>query len=165
MTVNRVAGMPPVIPPLPPGATMAIWPLAALREGGAAAGPPLYISAGKWLHPLFEMIDLLEADGPAIRSDARATLASAGDLFLRDRIIGRGAAFLILRAGIRNAWADVVSDGAMALFEAEGASLGGGEQVAAIACRTEPLLHDVDDTDLAWDLLRERRAANLSQIR
>jgi hypothetical protein len=141
-----VVSLPSVIPPLPPGATMALWPLSALVDG-ADPGPPLYVSGGKWLHPLF---DLLEE---------RATLAHAGDLFLRDRVIGRGAAFLILRAGIRNAWADVVSDGAMSLFAAHGASLGGGELVPAIACQTEPLLRDVDDPDIAWTLLRQRRAA------
>jgi hypothetical protein len=151
---GRAADLPPVVtprigtqlvvPPLPPGATMALWPLAALADGGEP-GLPLYVSAGKWLHPLF---DLLEE---------RATLAAAGELFLRDRVIGRGAAFLILRAGIRNAWADVVSDGAMSLFAAHRASLGGGELVPAIACRTEPLLRDVDDPDIAWALLRQRR--------
>jgi hypothetical protein len=153
---GRAAGRPsvvtprvvsaPVVPRLPVGATMALWPLAALADG-REPGPPLYVSAGKWLHPLFELLE------------DRATLAAAGELFLRDRVIGRGAAFLILRAGIRNAWADVVSDGAMSLFAAHGASLGAGELVPAIACQTEPLLRDVDDPDLAWALLRQRRAA------
>jgi hypothetical protein len=142
-------GLPSVVPPLPPGATMALWPLAALGKGGDP-GPPLYVSGGKWLHPLFDLLELEE----------RATLAAAGDLFLRDRVIGRAAAFLILRAGIRNAWADVVSDGALELFAAYGAFLDGGERVAAIDCQTESLLRDVGDPDLAWTLLLQRRAAS-----
>ena len=166
--MGRAAGLPPVVtprvgtqlvvPPLPPGATMALWPLAALADGGAP-GLPLYVSAGKWLHPLFDLLRSLSSEDPESGSEERATLAAAGELFLRDRVIGRGAAFLILRAGIRNAWADVVSDGAMSLFAAQGASLGGGELVPAIACRTEPLLRDVDDADVAWALLRQRRDA------
>jgi hypothetical protein len=137
---------------------MAIWPLAALADGGEP-GLPLYVSGRKWLHPLFDLLELLSSDDPESSSEERATLAAAGELFLRDRVIGRGAAFLILRAGIRSAWADVVSDGAMSLFAAHGASLGGGELVPAIGCRTESLLGDVDDPDTAWALLRQRRAA------
>jgi hypothetical protein len=137
--------LPGTIPALPAGATMAVWPLAAPGEG-----EPLFVSRGKWLHPLF---DLLEAQ-------STGNLAAAGELFLRDRVIGRGAAFLILRAGIRHAWADVVSDGAMSLFAAHGAFLDGSERVAAIDCATEELLRSVDDAAEAWSLLLGRRGAS-----
>jgi hypothetical protein len=158
------AGPPTFVPALPPGATMAIWPVSALAAGdsGEEAPPPLYVSGGRWLHPLFDLLELLFVDsaaGPSGQPETRAALTPAGDLFLRDRVIGRGAAFLILRAGIRNAWADVVSDGAMALFEAHGATLGGAERVASIGCRTEELLREVEDPDVAWTLLLQRRAA------
>ena len=157
-TARPAAGLPSVVAPsvvpsLPPGATMALWALSALGAG-VEVELPLYVSGGKWLHPLFDLLDLLASE-----SDEAATLAAAGELFLRDRVIGRGAAFLILRAGIRNAWADVVSDGAIALFAEHGARLGGGERVASIDCQTESLLRAVDDPDLAWTLLQERRAA------
>jgi hypothetical protein len=159
--MSSLVGLPSVIPELPDGATMAVWPLASLT-GGSEPGAPLYVSSGKWLHPLFDLVELLSPEGSAVDSpnaEARAALASAGELFLRDRVIGRAAAFLILRAGIRHAWADVVSEGALALFESRGAQLGGAEQVPSITCQTEPLLHDVDDAELAWRLLLERRAA------
>jgi hypothetical protein len=146
---GKVAGFPAIIPPLPLGATMALWPLSALAVAGDA--PPIYVSDGKWLHPLFGLLELLAPESAAI--EARSRLVSAGELFLRDRVIGRAAAFLILRAGIRNAWADVVSDGALDLFEASGASLAGGERVPAIGCRTESLLRDVRDAEVAWALL------------
>ena len=141
---------------------MAGWPLTALRNAApkvAAAEPPLYCSRGKWLHPLFDLIDVLAPDGPAAQSDERAALIAAGELFLRDRVIGRAAAFLILRAGIRHAWADLVSDGAFEVFEAAGGSLAGGELVPAIACQTESLLRGIADPDAAWTRLLERRAA------
>jgi hypothetical protein len=56
----------------------------------------------------------------------------------------------------------MVSDGAVDLFEASGARLGGGERVAAIGCRTESLLRDVRDAEAVWTLLLERRAAGAS---
>jgi hypothetical protein len=140
--------LPETIPALPDGATMAVWPLAAPGRGAdGAPGAPLFVSRGKWLHPLF---DLLEAQ-------SAGNLPAAGELFLRDRVIGRAAAFLILRAGIRHAWADLVSDGAVSLFVAHGAFIGGNERVAAIDCATEELLRGVDDADAAWSLLLERR--------
>jgi hypothetical protein len=146
--------LPPTIPSLPDGATMALWPLSALAKG-MEVGAPLYRHNGKWLHPLFDLLDAQPSD-PAI--------APAGELFLRDRVIGRGAAFLILRAGIRHAWADIVSDGAMAVFAAHGGSLGGGQRVPAIDCMTEDLLRDVDYPDLAWALLLARRQTALAAL-
>jgi hypothetical protein len=139
---------------------MAVWPLGALRTAppGAAVALPLYASGGKWLHPLFDLLDVLAPDGPAADSDERAALVSAGELFLRDRVIGRAAAFLILRAGIRLAWADLVSDGAFEVFEAAGGSLAGGQRVPAIDCQTEASLRGVADPDAAWTQLLERRA-------
>jgi hypothetical protein len=170
--------LPAAIPPLPDGASMAIWPLAALAGPVAAAAgggelasePPLYCNGGKWLHPLFDLLDLLSgasADEDGAEEDGaeedgaeeRAALASHGELFLRDRVIGRAAAFLILRAGIRNAYADLVSDGAASVFEAAGATLGWGERIPAIGCATESLLGDVADGDAAWEILRARRSA------
>jgi Domain of unknown function (DUF1893) len=161
------------VPPLPDGATMAIWPLVAVEADGTEVGPPIYVSRGRWLHPLFELLDLQAGTGdvagdvardvaaaPAeagAGADARRVLDAAGELFLRDRVIGRGAAYLILRAGIRHAWADVVSDGAAAVFAANGADLDGGERVPAIGCMTEELLSGVDDPGAACELLSARR--------
>jgi hypothetical protein len=118
------------------------------------------MSRGKWLHPHFELLDLLESGPPTgstVDPNPRQAIDAAGELFLRDRVIGKAAAFLILRAGIRHAWADLVSDGAFAVFAANGASLGGDERVPAIDCMTEELLRDVDDPDQAWTLLSARR--------
>jgi hypothetical protein len=136
---------------------MAIWSLAAVRNG--EVGEALYRSYGRWLHPLFNLLDLLAPEGVAEGRASNSALASTGELFVRDRVIGRAAAFLILRAGVRHAWADLLSDGADALFEAHAACLGGAERVPAISCQTEPLLRGVDDMELAWRLLLERRAA------
>jgi hypothetical protein len=149
--------LPARIPPLPKGSSMAIWPLAAL-EGGAPAKDPLptYVSDGKWLHPLFELLDLVAPEGAPADPDEPGPLGRPRDLFVHDHIVGRGGAFLLLRAGIRTAYGDVVSDGAAALFEATGATLGAGERVAAIGCVTEQLLANVTDPEEAWAILAER---------
>jgi hypothetical protein len=157
--------LPPGVAPLPDGVTMELWRLASLDPiSGALSGAPLYISRGKWLHPLFDLLDALEpaepngaTAGPTADPNVRRAIEAAGELFLHDRVIGTAAAFLILRAGIRHAWGDLVSDGALAVFEANGASLRGGEQVPAIGCMTEELLRGVDDPDVAWALLSARR--------
>jgi hypothetical protein len=162
--------LPAAIPALPEGASMAIWPLALLAADpgrAAVAGPaafagtdpepPLYCNGGKWLYPLFDLLDLLSG---AAGDEERATLASHGELFLRDRVIGRAAAFLILRAGIRVAYADLVSDGAAGVFDAAGATVGWGERIPAIGCATESLLADVADGEVAWEILQARRAAS-----
>jgi hypothetical protein len=160
--------LPPGVAPLPDGVTMELWPLASLDPiSGALSGAPLHSSRGKWLHPLFDLLDALEPAEPrpqptppygaSADPSVRRAIEAAGELFLHDRVIGRGAAFLILRAGIRHAWGDLVSDGALAVFEARGASLRGGERVPAIGCMTEELLRGVDDPDVAWSLLSARR--------
>jgi hypothetical protein len=164
--------LPPGVAPLPDGVTMELWPLASLDPiTGELSGAPLYGSRGKWLHPLFDLLDALEpaeprpqrmsphgaTTDPTADPNVRRAIEAAGELFLHDRVIGTAAAFLILRAGIRHAWGDLVSDGALAEFEANGASLRGGEQVSAIGCMTEELLRGVDDPDVAWALLSARR--------
>jgi hypothetical protein len=140
---------------------MAVWPLAAVLDEGSDPGglePPLYCNGGKWLHPLFDLLELLEDAAPAT-AEERAAFAAAGELFLRDRVIGRAAAFLALRAGIRTAYADLVSDGAVAVFEAAGGTLAWRERIPAIGCATEAELADVRDGDSAWPLLLARRKA------
>ena len=56
-----------------------------------SASQPVFSSAGKWLHPLFELEDFLDGAGSGLD---RASLS------LRDRIAGKAAALLIVRLGI-----------------------------------------------------------------
>ena len=53
-------------------------------------GTPIFTSDGKWLHPLFELEDYLTEH--AFQPDK---------LILQDKIIGKAAAFLIHRLGVR----------------------------------------------------------------
>jgi len=61
-------------------------------------GTPIFTSYGKWLHPLFELEDFL-ADHPM----------QLERLLLQDKIIGKAAALLIHRLGIRTVKAGILS--------------------------------------------------------
>jgi hypothetical protein len=157
--------LPDRIPPLPAGASMALWRLPA--PAGEGEWRPVHSGSGKWLHPLFELTDLLgagEAAAKGGRPGARpdGPFGPPGELLVRDRVIGRAAAFLVLRCGVISAWGDVVSDGAVALFEAAGANIGWESRIPAIGCVTEQLLAGVDDPEAAWELLAERRRLTLA---
>ena len=135
--------------PLPPGITLRVWSLRAPK-----GAEPIFESKGKWLHPLFELTEFL-----SLRPEI-----DPADLILRDRVIGRAAAFLILRMGVTHAGADVVSQRALSLFTQRGWSPTADTIVERIGCQTEDLLAKVDNIDDAWDLLIERRRIALMSL-
>lgn len=134
---------------LPAGITLRVWSLSA-----PSGAEPVFESAGKWLHPLFELKEFLEQN-PQIDPQ---------DLILRDRIIGRAAAFLILQMGIPRAGAEIVSRLALSLFASRGLTLSGDSVVDSISCQTEELLANEDDSEKAWRLLSERRSLALARV-
>lgn len=105
----------------------------------------VFSSAGKWLHPLFELEDFLAAN-PLAR-DA---------LSLRDRIVGKAAALLIVRLGIRRVHAEILSELGKEVLEAACVSLSWDQLVPVISCQTESALAQVQDTEEAYALLRQR---------
>ena len=131
------------MPDLPTGVTLRVWD---------AAGELVFESSAKWLHPLFELTDFL-----ATRPDLVTR-----SLVLRDRVIGRGAAALILRLGIVRASAELVSQRGISLFASHGLVLEGRQTVERIDCQTEEILAGVDDLDQAWQMLAERRRRALA---
>jgi len=161
---------------LPQDATMGIWPLAELlrtgliriegrrlfagpgsAEGsGIEAGPlPIYMSTKRWLHPL---LDLAMSPPPEVWPPYRDSPASAPELLLRDRVIGRAAALLALHLRIRFIWADVMSEGAIELLDRNLCSIGWGERVGSIGCRTEAMLANVGEPEAALAMLRRLRS-------
>ncbi len=115
-----------------------------LPADGEDLGAPLFSSSGRWLHPLFKLEEFL-ADHPGKA------------FYLRDRIIGSAAAFLILRLGIPVVEADLASRRAQELLRAHGVATEARECVEAIGCATEQLLKDVSDPEAAYLILAERR--------
>lgn len=115
-------------------------------------GVVLFSSAGRWLHPLFELerylagreIDLLHAE-------------------IRDKVVGRGSAFLIVRLGVRKVHAGILSRLGRDVLERAGAACTWDELVDEIACRTEGILREVTDAERAYDILAARAAAAAPQ--
>ncbi len=107
----------------------------------------IFEHGGTWLHPLFALEAYLDLHPELPR----------GMLVIRDRIIGRAAAFLALRLGIHKVHAEILSARAVSLYACRGQSLIGDKLVERIDCMTEDLLADISDPDEAWAILCERR--------
>ena len=75
-----------------------------------------------------------------------------------DRVTGRAAAFLVVRLGIPELHALVLSRRAIPVLERHGVRTSAGLQVDRIGCATEDLLAGIEDPQAAWTLLQERRA-------
>ena len=109
------------------------------------AGQTIFSSNGKWLHPLFDLGDHLGG----LDCDP-ATLC------LEDSVVGKAAAFLVWRLGIRTIKAGVLSRRAQAVLESAGIDYRYDELVDRILCQTEDLLAAVTDPEEAHRILRER---------
>lgn len=136
--------MPPWLEPLPPGVGCAVW-----RRSG---GPALFTHGGAWLHPLFALDEWLAGPG---RGLPRAELA------LRDRIIGRGAAYLVWRMGLGEAAAELASERGFAVLARAGIPHSAVRLVPRIDCMTEEALGPDWDPTEAWRFLDARRRAAL----
>ena len=86
---------------------------------------------GKWLHPLFALEDFLKEKG-----------IEGSDLFLEDKLIGRGAAVLIARLGIKKCHGRVVSRKALSITQKYGMEITWDTLVETLACQTEQTLSE-----------------------
>lgn len=111
-------------------------------------GVVVFSSGGRWLHPLLELEEFL----------AGRTLARQG-LSLRDKIVGRAAALLIVRLCIPEVHAGILSRPGEAVFRERGVRYTFDTLVERIACRTEELLSNVVDPEAAHELVLARARA------
>jgi zinc transport system ATP-binding protein len=117
-----------------------------LRVGGEV----VFTSSGKWLHPLFELSEFVGRSGID---------AAAGKV--RDKVVGRGSAFLIVRLGIRRVHAGLLSRLGLGVLEGAGVEVTWDTLVERIECATESLLQGITDGEEAYRLLASRRATAL----
>ncbi len=151
-----------IIEKLPEGISMQLF----LRNNDSGNLPwiMVYYNSKKWLHPLFELEEFLSTHAKEGCKDCRIFEFEGGlkvvssDLLLRDRIVGRAAAFLILRMGICRIEADIVSQGALSLLKENSIAIETKETIDAIQCITEDLLKDNLDAEDVYRILTERRA-------
>ena len=107
-------------------------------------GEVLFTSGGKWLHPLFELEQFLKTRQIDLRSAE-----------VRDKIVGRGSAFLIVRLGVRKVRAGVLSRLGKDVLDRAGAACSWESLVDQIQCRTEGLLKDTTDPEKAYEILAQ----------
>lgn len=108
-------------------------------------GEVIFASDGSWLHPLFDLEEYLDS----VDIDSRSAE-------IRDKIIGKAAAFLILRIGAARVHGHIMSRLAVDVFETNGMPFTHDKLVDRIDCKTEELLHDVRDAEEAYRILRAR---------
>ncbi len=112
-------------------------------------GVPIFSSGDGWLHPLFELEEFLKPLG-----------IDTSRVFVTDTIVGKAAAILLVRLGIRDVFAGILSDPAREYFESHNVAYAFGTKVERIECKTEELLGDVDDSGKAYAILEERAGRN-----
>ncbi|MFW5842650.1 MAG: DUF1893 domain-containing protein [Spirochaetota bacterium] len=112
-------------------------------------GRPIFSSYGKWLHPLLELESFLSNPPGDLEIDP-------GALSVRDRIVGKAAALLILRLGIRRVHAETISYLGRSALEAAEAEVTFNRLVDRVLCATEELLIDVDDPEEAHRIILAR---------
>ena len=85
---------------------------------------------GKWLHPLFALMEHLE------RSEIIVT-----NEILRDKIIGAAAATLIIKMGFKKCHGELMSEKAIEMFRLYNVEYSYDKLVEKILCRTEKLIN------------------------
>jgi zinc transport system ATP-binding protein len=105
----------------------------------------VFSSDGRWLYPLFELEHFL-ASGEY----------DPATLTVRDKIVGKAAALMLVRLGIRDVHAGIMSKLGVEALERHNVSHGYDTFVDRIECRTEEMLIDEFDPEKAYQMLRRR---------
>jgi hypothetical protein len=105
----------------------------------------VFSSLGKWLHPLFELEEFLST----------VSYPPEGVL-VEDKIVGKAAALLLVRLGIRRVKAGVLSELAKVVLERYDVRFSYTTIVERIECQTEILLADVENPEQAYRIVEAR---------
>ncbi len=111
-------------------------------------GRAVFTSEGRWLHPLLDLERFLAE---------RGLDGSRGEI--RDKVVGRASAFLVVRMGVRRVHAGLLSRLGKDVLERAGVDATWDELVEEIACRTEGLLRGVTDPEEAYGIILQRAEA------
>ncbi|TVR35926.1 MAG: DUF1893 domain-containing protein [Spirochaetaceae bacterium] len=111
----------------------------------SCAGRQIFSSNGTWLFPLLELERFLLDSAVA-----------APECWLYDKLVGKAAALLLVRLGIRKLETDLLSDRAAPVLQAHRVSYRFRARIERLDCRTEELLADIDDPEQAHRLILAR---------
>ncbi|TVR66150.1 MAG: DUF1893 domain-containing protein [Spirochaetaceae bacterium] len=116
--------------------------LELFREGRPEA---VFSSTGSWLHPLFDLERFLLSS----QLDPR-------ECVLRDKLVGKAAALLIVRLGFVRIYTGILSRPGEEVLTAHSVTYEAVQRVERILCRTEELLAEVDDPEEAYRIICTR---------
>lgn len=102
----------------------------------------IFQSEKRWIHPL------LDLDAYISRNDLDLSNAE-----IHDKVVGKAAALLILRFGVRVIHTNVISKLACEVFDQNSLAYFYTTLVDRIDCKTEVLLHDIHDPEEAYRIL------------
>lgn len=105
----------------------------------------IFQSDSHWLHPVFELENTLQ------KIDAKPQL-----LYVRDKIIGRAAALLLVRLNIKNIHAHLLSKPGRDILEYYKVAYSFDMLVDKIGCQTEDLLENEYDLENAYTLIKQK---------
>ena len=108
-------------------------------------GEIIFKSEKRWLFPLFDFEDYLTVH-PIDMSRAE----------VHDKVIGKAAALLIIRLGAGSVHGDVMSELAHLVFDQVSMPHTFNTLVERIDCQTEEILLEINDPDIAYQILSER---------
>jgi len=117
-------------------------------------GQCVFSSNKHWLHPIFDFEEFLQT-WPGERQS----------LLVRDKIIGRAAALLLIHLGIRRIHAGTISLLAIRALEHYRVPFTFDLQIDRIACQTENILSETLDSGQAWEIIRQRIATSGAGIK
>lgn len=105
----------------------------------------IFSSYGNWLYPLFDLQDFLHSH-PVDMSQVK----------VHDKVIGKAAAFLIVRLQAGRVHGDLMSDLAIQVFTDQLLPYSFNKRVDRIDCQTEEILVNIDQIDMAYEILCEK---------
>ena len=109
----------------------------------------IFYSDKHWLYPLFDLEDFL-----------RRSSVQVGDLLIKDKIVGRAAALLMVRLGARQIYADMLSELGEMVLQKYNIIYDFRMLVKKIGCHTEELLKEVFDPEEGYRLIKNRIRSN-----
>ena len=105
----------------------------------------VFESDGRWLYPLFDLENYLQNNPIPM-----------GSALVRDKVIGKAAALLLIRIGTGQVHGELMSELAVQVLTHFNIPHTHDRLVSRIDCQTETLLLDVDDPDQAYRILCQR---------
>lgn len=105
----------------------------------------IFKSDMKWLYPIFDFEDFLKANS-----------FDHSTLHVHDKVVGKAAALLMIRLGVESVHGEVMSKLADEVFTKAGMKHSYDLLVERIDCQTEEILLNVDDAEIAYEILCRR---------